>query len=446
MQSIMNEDISPIRAKSKLKKKRNHRQQATTRESEASSSCSLQNNKVLPINNNGSTAGNEADAVVQYNSLQKENNTDCTTVNKKRSLSSVIGTDGSKVGLRQRDPKDQLLLSPRRKTTLVHEDDSTSKLAFIDEMDLSQLSAIQKGIISSDLNNNIDVKLELERAFTASKDDSTVPDNEGKNNNNTDQNTILHHDFIGRIGPPIHHDWGDKNANKSRSIAFPSSRCNDSTSTTTNCQQSIISMVNLTRQTCYGISIPLSWCKFPRSQCEENDSKTKSASSIDEMHLHEAKTTEIPSFCPLLDDTEVDESEANNNEAITKEASSSSSVVQYQGRIRITSVKGATIREVFDIDESDYVIGKLSQGDERYFVEKRLLPAPEPDSSDDDESDEDEEDCVAVVRYKIVLDAHDCSGCSHEFIERDSASGKMVGWISDRGRLAADPYFILKEL
>jgi hypothetical protein len=440
----MNEDISPIRAKSKLKKKRNHRQQATTtRESEASSSCSLQNNKVLPINNE-STSGNEAD-VVRYNSLQKENNTDCTTVNKKRSFSSVIGADGSKVGLRQRDPEDQLLLPPRRKKTLVHEGDSTSKLALIDEMDLSQLSAIQKGIISSDLNN-IDVKLELERAFTISKD-STVPDNEGNSNNNTDQNTIFYHDFVGRIGPPIHDDRGDQNATKSRCIAFPSSRCNDSTSTsTTNCQQSIISMMNLTRQTCYGISIPLSWCKFPSSQCEQNDTKTKSAPSIDETHLHEAKTTEIPSSSPFLDDAVVEESVTNNDEAITKEASSSSAV-QYQGRIRITSVKGATIREVFDIDESDYVIGKLIQGDERYFLEKRLLPAPAPDSSDDDESDEDEdEDCVAVVRYKIVLDAHDCSGCSHEFIERDSASGKMLGWISDRGRLAADPYFILKEM
>jgi hypothetical protein len=205
-------------------------------------------------------------------------------------------------------------------------------------------------------------------------------------------------------------------------------------------------MMNLTRQTCYGISIPSSWCKFPRSQCEQNDITTTSAPSINETHLYEAKTTENPSS-PSLIDTSVDESVANNDEAITKEASSSSSALQYQGRIRIKSVKGATIREVFDIDESDYVIGKLSQGDERYFLEKRLLPAPEPDSSDDDESDEDEdEDCVAVVRYKIVLDAHDCSGCSHEFIERDSASGKMLGWISDRGRLAADPYFILKEL
>ena len=89
------------------------------------------------------------------------------------------------------------------------------------------------------------------------------------------------------------------------------------------------------------------------------------------------------------------------------------------------------------------MIGKLSQGDERHFLEKRLLPAPAPDSSGEDE---DDDDCVAVVRYKIVLDANDCSGCSHEFIERDSVSGKMVGWISDRGRLAADPYFILKEL
>ena len=91
------------------------------------------------------------------------------------------------------------------------------------------------------------------------------------------------------------------------------------------------------------------------------------------------------------------------------------------------------------------MIGKLSQGDERYFIEQKMLPAPPPDS-EDDESDSDDEDCVAVVRYKIVLDEHDCIGCSHEFVERDTTSGKMVGWISDRGRLANDPYFILKEL
>jgi len=407
--------ISPVRAKSsKLKKRRRQR------ESEAST-CSLQSvpavatssslidrNKKRSNNDlttkNESTVGALGGDVQCTSILQKENN--AVAVSKPTSLS-----DGNK-GLTDPSRRNNNLISTE-KAHVNKGERTTSKLSFIDEMDLTQLSNVGKDVMASFMN--MDVTSELGLGFASSTE----------NFDTTDKSNVFYHDLIGRIGPL---DIGDNNV--ALSIAFP--RCDTSDNSNARVEGPSISTsiqtMKLTRQTCYGMSLPLSWCQFPGPQSEQSNTKTNAAS---------------PSAIDVTDQID-----SVSKELVIEEEEEdviSTPSLQYQGRIIIASDKGATIREVFDIDESDYVIGKLSQGDERYFIEKKMLPAPPPDS-DDDESDSDDEDCVAVVRYKIVLNEHDCIGCSHEFVERDTTSGKMVGWISDRGRLANDPYFILKEL
>ena len=109
------------------------------------------------------------------------------------------------------------------------------------------------------------------------------------------------------------------------------------------------------------------------------------------------------------------------------------------GRIRIISDRGATIREVFDIDESNFIVGKLQVDDERAFVEKRSLSPPPIDDSESDEG------CVNVMRYRVVLERDDYNDADSDSLERD-AYGRPVAWISDRGRLADDAYLILNEM
>ncbi|EJK44404.1 hypothetical protein THAOC_37056 [Thalassiosira oceanica] len=111
---------------------------------------------------------------------------------------------------------------------------------------------------------------------------------------------------------------------------------------------------------------------------------------------------------------------------------------QNAGRIRIISDRGATIREMFDIDESNFIVGKLHIDDERAFVEKRSLAPPIDDCESDDS-------CVNVMRYCIVLDKDDFNEADSDSLERD-AHGRLVAWISDRGRLSDDAYLILSEM
>ncbi|KAL7472982.1 hypothetical protein ACHAXS_013361 [Conticribra weissflogii] len=129
---------------------------------------------------------------------------------------------------------------------------------------------------------------------------------------------------------------------------------------------------------------------------------------------------------------------------------------QVMGKIQITSDRGATIREAFDIDESKCILGKIFLGDVRSFVEKKTLPPPPPPSprakdtridenNGSSGSEEGDEECIAVTRYKILLHDGDCSNESSRLVERDE-SGNGFGWISDRARLADDPYLILKEV
>ena len=86
-------------------------------------------------------------------------------------------------------------------------------------------------------------------------------------------------------------------------------------------------------------------------------------------------------------------------------------------------------------------------GDERYYLEKKILPPPPISLLDDsdkehgsDYDDDDDDECVAVVRSKICLNDDDLAE-----LHNGGDNDKFVGWISDRGRLANDPYLILRE-
>ena len=58
-----------------------------------------------------------------------------------------------------------------------------------------------------------------------------------------------------------------------------------------------------------------------------------------------------------------------------------------------------------------------------------------------DSDEESDDECLAVVRYKIALEPIDLTnGQGYESNE------PMVGWISDRGRFADEPYLILKVI
>lgn len=183
-----------------------------------------------------------------------------------------------------------------------------------------------------------------------------------------------------------------------------------------------------------GICIPVSWCQFPRLQKETKKDMSKEDTRTNEQPINQSHHGDV---------------------GIATSPITTTPSLQIQGKIKIVSQIGATIREIFDIDESNHVLGKLLFGEERYFVEKKVLPAPpipilnDSDNENDEFSAEDE--CVAVVRYKIVLTSEDCHGMSDflldgNVVEKDSSGKVVMGWISDRGRLAEDSYLILKEV
>ena len=409
--------ISPVRAKSKLKKRRRQRESSV-------STCSFQKVSSSAVevvaaasdvikknrsNDNVTHASNEPtivdrDGIHYSSSLQKENNNDCsvkpsprTNRNKSKGLTDPSLSQNNNYGTSEQTNNN------------IGGTSAKSKLACIDDMDLTELSRFENDIMSS--FTDVDITSELKRAFVSSNKDSI---------GNTDDYNPFHHDVNGRIGLP-------KGNDRTFSIAFPRSSATNISETGAEEHNIPTSLQNMKTSTCHaGMNIPLSWCQFPGPQAEQTTSRRDDGALI-----------------------RIDQNDNAQEEMVieTEQEVATSSLHKCQGKVMITSVKGATIREVFDIDESDHVIGKLHQGDERCFVEKRLLPAPPPDSDDDFDDDEsDDEECVDVLRYKIVLDTHDCIGCSHDVIDKDRSSGKMFGWISDRGRLASDPYFILKEI
>ena len=104
------------------------------------------------------------------------------------------------------------------------------------------------------------------------------------------------------------------------------------------------------------------------------------------------------------------------------------------GYIQIISERGATIRDLYEIDEAEISLGRLAQHERRRYVEKKWLPELPPEDYDDDQ-------CVGVFRYKIILSVED-----RRKLAPNGLANYEFGWISDRGRLASDPYVISKEL
>eukprot|EP00581_Thalassiosira_minuscula_P017352 CAMPEP_0183731540 /NCGR_PEP_ID=MMETSP0737-20130205/35690_1 /TAXON_ID=385413 /ORGANISM="Thalassiosira miniscula, Strain CCMP1093" /LENGTH=506 /DNA_ID=CAMNT_0025964289 /DNA_START=6 /DNA_END=1523 /DNA_ORIENTATION=+ len=371
-------------------------------------------------------------------------------------------------------------------TCRVIETNKNSVLGFMDFMEQSTLVSFIPSMLGIETTMRFesysDFKRELERAFETKlnnnnnprKDpDSTPPASKG-----------IYHPLVGRID---FHNKNDLKEVDSSSIAFPRAKNGSS------CQEfkttpkenpkrcSILQHLNSNRQPEYGMRIPSSWYQFPmpkrqRSSLPESvatnnlqhnpqddfaepsnknaeeqlsDTLRSSKNVSDGQNAKKDSEMRNQSDAAAVSRNDNDKQFTQRNERdgscsheTRKLPSPPPSSLKYQGKIRIVSNKGATIREMCDIDHSDYAIGKLSMGNERYFLEKRILPPPPISLVDEDDSDgESEDECVAVVRYKIVLKSSDCTAGMEDFVER--SPGKMVGWISDRGRLAEEPYLIL---
>lgn len=302
-------------------------------------------------------------------------------------------------------------------------DASPSILGFMDTMDQSALMSTIPNILCVDRNKydatSCEFKRALEQAFEYNTHQST-----SSNVNTTD---AIYHPLVGRIEVTSFSSVTNANENNRLSLSFPPST---SHITETNNEKeakfdNYFMNYNLKRKTGDGMCIPMSLYQFPSTQ-----SPTEGG-DLDTNHQHYDGITEQPKHTV----------EENNSHQTTSTTSYPS---MYQGRIRIESGIGATVREVFDIDESQHTLGKLSCGDERYFIEKKILAAP-PISLDDSDSDHDE--IVAVVRYKILLEQGDLDSpdATCPFAEKDG-DGRILGWISDRGRFTDDSHLILREL
>ena len=106
------------------------------------------------------------------------------------------------------------------------------------------------------------------------------------------------------------------------------------------------------------------------------------------------------------------------------------------GSIQIISERGATIRELYDLDLAEVSLGRLGQHERRSYVEKKWLTEPPPEGDE-----EEDEECVGVMRYKVILSAED-----RQKLASKGLAHYEFGWISDRGRLVSDPYVICKEV
>jgi len=110
-------------------------------------------------------------------------------------------------------------------------------------------------------------------------------------------------------------------------------------------------------------------------------------------------------------------------------------IVPQTGKLRVISSNGATIRTLFKIDDAmnSTSIGNLKKGSVREFVQAQWLSPPLC-------IDSDEEECVGVFRYQIQLLPQDIAHNLKWNVKQH------LGWISDRGRLADDPYIITELL
>jgi hypothetical protein len=238
-----------------------------------------------------------------------------------------------------------------------------------------------------------------------------------------------------------------------------------------------------------GMSIPYSWYRFPpskrRSSLSFSDTvslvKHNDDSGVCNNDVSKGITTDntvkstninsgLESIVSHLTTQVVQENNNCNDNATVIDNNQlpllSSTIKQQQqqqqqqqtiGKIRIEPGQQATIRELYDIDKSTIIIGTLPSGIERYYYEKKTLPPP-PISLLDEDDEEEEDECVAVVRYKVallpvdILDNNTATTTTTSFIDKNNDNNNseieypLVGWISDRGRFADDPYLILREI
>lgn len=377
---------------------------------------------------------------------------------------------------------------------------SSSLLGFMDNIMQHSSPYIMSGInwknyYYSSSSSSKRLELDIEKAFTAFSNNNQNIDKDNVNrvvNQKNEESTNrvgqyrVDHPLVGRID---RHDVvvTDINHNPSlSSFAFPSAaQCNNNSSSSTSNNKrlypettstnSITLLRRHSKTTGLGISIPYSWYRFPQSK----RSSTSSASS-ETVPLVKKNDNSCNVSDEIIDKQEV-VNHCNDNQLVTnntvivhaidknlqsKTSSSSlpSSIKQQQqqpiGKIRIEPGQKATIREMYDIDKSNIIIGTLHAGTERYYYEKRTLPPPPISLLDDNEDDEEEDECVAVVRYKVALLHVDIidrtttisTTTTTSFIGKDNDSNNseveypLVGWISDRGRFADDPYLILREI
>ena len=306
-----------------------------------------------------------------------------------------------------------------------NEKDSPSFLTFVDSMDHSDLVSSIPRIVGVDLRkygaSSSAFKHDLEHAFSRKVESLNAPKKE------------IYHSLVGKIQPSSGREENDVACD---SLSFPQSNrwCNNETIRCGNPGNDLFmkNFLNPKRRTGDGIHIPLSVCQFPSTK------KASPSSSDNNIKITDQNNGGAKSFITKVE------------QPTSASIDPSPPLAKFKGKIHIVSDIGATIRDIFDIDESKHVLGKLHHGDVRYFLEKKVLPAPPIsvvkacDGDDDCISIEEEDECVAVVRYKVFLKPGDCNGSIH-FAKKD-ISGQMTGWVSDRGRLADDPYLILKEI
>ena len=111
--------------------------------------------------------------------------------------------------------------------------------------------------------------------------------------------------------------------------------------------------------------------------------------------------------------------------------------LENKGELQIVAHQGATIRKSCDIDEDDMPpLGHLKNGAVRKYVNSMWLSPPLHCDNDG----ENNQFLIKVRRYKIILQKDDLKWNKHD------APTIQFGWISDRCRLAHDPYQIAEEL
>lgn len=501
--TAMNKDdgISPVRV-SKLKKRRRGGR-------ESSGTCGLQNLGSSPKQNRQSnvttTTANDTSTVSRGDGYCKENRLNGNpALSGRQSMPSMQG-DGDNMNIDKNDGTCDVNQSTKpdgmEDVSSLSSTNYKSTLRFIDNMDQSKLISALPSMLGIDSDkyktNSKDFQQCLERSFNTNINNSNTTVNNNKDSG-------VYHPLVGRID---HHPTKSSTTNNTigaekdmLSFAFP--QCTNSSEKDVNEEEvvdpyNIFQHLNLVRKSEHGMTLPASWYQFPQTQTKSSSpSSVILAASVNEKvaantNMEQMKKQPVIEKSKSLDDEEDADDEmdlinaddtttkhyfqpdqqndttlaakkpplkayppAEDNEKYNRQKGQQQSSVidnkqaaplplppmKYPGRIRIISNKGATIREVFDIDNSKVVLGKLQAGDERYYIEKKTLPPP-PISIDDSDEESDDDECVAVVRYKIALEATDLTNEG-----QGESNEPMVGWISDRGRFADEPYLILKVI